>query len=121
MNLSLMLKSEQYQTKIYLNDRPYEVLDFGEGNSLIIIVGNIKESACKYLNGNITKRVILIDASWIIHNQAHDRQELERKLTDDIHLLIDVFWLEDVEVKSEIKGLGTAKIEEMLRLRRCSR
>ncbi|QLE87414.1 hypothetical protein FLM48_21460 [Shewanella sp. Scap07] len=111
MNLSCMLNESQYQATLYLNDRPYNVLDIGEGHCLIIIVDDIDQ----YLSRQPTllqgQRIIIVDISKVLHRNK--LYIVEQCLIRDLHLLLDVFWLEEVEIKNEVNHI---KIDALYRI-----
>ncbi|WP_394128156.1 hypothetical protein [Vibrio hepatarius] len=42
---------------------------------------------------------------------------MEEYLESDLHLLFDVFWLEKIDFKSELKGVDLDKVQRMVALR----
>lgn len=120
MNLGLFLKEEQYQTTIYLNDRAYEVLDIGEGECLVVVVTSISE----YIENNrdlvLNQRVIVVDISRILSAHPQNLTKVEEHLANDLHLLFDVFWLDKVEVRSEVNTLRMEAISRIANIRNYS-
>lgn len=121
MNLSQMLNEERYQTTIYLNDRPYDVLDIGEGSCLIIIVINFRLYIKEHINTYSNQRVIVVDIEKMLHCDIDGEGTVEQLLADDLHLLLDVFWLEEVEFKSEVSGIKMDIINKIVNVRNYSR
>lgn len=117
MNLSNLLREDQYQSTIYLNDRPYEVLDIGEGKCKIMIVDCIKsyleQHKCVYLE----QRLILVDVSKSLRISSCDDSTLDRQLASDLHLLFDVFWLGEIELVSELSNININTIYDVVRVR----
>ncbi|MGR5145943.1 hypothetical protein ACQKP8_05295 [Photobacterium alginatilyticum] len=117
MNLSLMLKEERYQKTIYLNNRPYDVLDIGEGKCTVIIVKSIREYIERNNNFQLNQRVIIVDVSKAIDDYPENITSVGQLLANDLHLLFDVFWLEEVEVKSEVESINMDAIYKVVSIR----
>jgi len=117
MNLSKMLKEDRYQSTIYLNDRPYVVLDVGEGKCRIVIVDCIKSYLEQHKCVHMKQRLILVDVSKVIHISGCDDSELDRLLASDLHLLFDVFWLGEIELVSELSNININSIYDVVRIR----
>lgn len=117
MNLSKMLKEDRYQSTIYLNDRPYEVLDIGEGKCLIVMVDSIKAYLERNKTLRLKQRLILVDISKVIQQTAEEQVALDRQLAIDLHLLFDVFWLGEVEIHSELNHINMRAIYDVVRIR----
>lgn len=120
MKLSLMSKQEKYQATIYLNDRPYNVLDFGEGRCSIIIVEDIDKHLVRLDNVLINNRIILVDVSKVLVEPRNGKDTVEYLLAKDLHLLFDVFWLEEVDVRSEVPSLKMSEIYNVVSIRNYS-
>ncbi|GEM79892.1 hypothetical protein VSU01S_21370 [Vibrio superstes NBRC 103154] len=121
MTLNLMLKEEQYQTTIYLNDRPYDVFDTGEGQCSIIIVNNIGSHIEQLTKARVKNRVILVDITKMLEKYIDKKEVISQLLANDLHLLFDVFWLEDVQIKSEVKHVDMTAVFDVVALRKYSR
>ncbi|MDC5813388.1 hypothetical protein [Vibrio europaeus] len=116
MNLSLILKEERYQKTIYLNDRPYDVLDVGEGGCQVMIVSSINQYMEVNRNNHINERVIVIDISKVINEYGELSEPIENFLVNDLHLLFDV-WLEEVEIKSDVGCINMTPIYKVVEKR----
>ncbi|APX06366.1 hypothetical protein BWP24_09430 [Vibrio campbellii] len=121
MNSNLTLKEERYQTTIYLNDRPYKVLDTGEGECIIKIVSGIEDYLIPVSRFPQNQRVIIVDIADVLNGEQQDSATIERALANDLHLLFDVFWLEEVKIHSEIDSLNMNAIYDVVRIRDYSR
>ncbi|KDN28985.1 hypothetical protein VFDL14_22500 [Vibrio fortis] len=121
MKSNLALIEEHYQTTIYLNDRPYRVLDMGEGECSIIIVSCEEDYLKAMIRLSPIQRVIIVDISGLLNCEHQDTGMLEKALANDLHLLFDVFWLEEVKVHSEVSNLNMNAIYEVVRIRNHSR
>lgn len=118
MNIASMLTSKRYQSSIYLNDRPYYVLDIGEGDCTIILVDNVKEWMKVTTYESSECRYIIVDISKTLAASAlQDRTQISKILTDDLHLLLDVFLLEQVQVKSVVEDVDITFIEKLVAFR----
>ncbi len=119
MNQSVLLRADEYQRTIYLNDNPYEAMDVGEGDCHVVLVKNIDN----YLGSNkfVGKccRFILVDISYVIKQNSHNMVEVENILINDLHLLLDVFWLDEVHISCEVKYLNMTKLFELAKYRTC--
>ncbi|GAB7219678.1 hypothetical protein [Vibrio comitans] len=113
MSVGVFLKEDLYQTTIYLNDRAYDVLDTGEGKSLIMLVTNINEFVDNNCDLILKQRVILVDISTALKTEYDDIQSFEQCLAEDLYLLLDVFWLEEVEIRSDIDEI---KMEALFKI-----
>ncbi|GEK14228.1 hypothetical protein [Aliivibrio fischeri] len=90
---------------IYLNDRRYKIYDIGEGESIIFIFHRAK---CSMELEDIVKvklkkhqRVILVDLSDDFPNDISEICEDNcQALLEDLHLLADIYWLDNVAVES---------------------
>jgi hypothetical protein len=90
---------------IYLNDRRYKIYDIGEGESVIFIFHRKKSMAelDDILRVKLKRhqRVIVVDLSG---NFPSDISKVCEKncaeLIEDLHLLADIYWLDDVAVES---------------------
>ncbi|AYO09242.1 hypothetical protein D0784_07350 [Vibrio campbellii] len=121
MNSNLALEEERYQTTIYLNDRPYKVLDIGEGECIINIVSGIEDYLITVSRFPQNQRVIIVDIADVLNGEQQDSATIERALANDLHLLFDVFWLEEVKIHSEIDSLNMNAIYDVVRIRDYSR
>jgi len=117
MNSNLSLEENHYQTTIYLNDRPYKVLDTGEGECTINIVSGIEDYLMTVSRFPQNQRVMIVDISGVLNDEQQDSATIERVLANDLHLLFDVFWLEEVKVHSEVKNLNMNAIYDVVRIR----
>lgn len=115
--MDTMLFEKQYKKTIYLNDRPYDVLDVGEGQCLVVILNNIELKQARGVVSAKHCRTIYVDISrlWLTYSQQLSC--LEEYLKDDLRLLFDVFWLGKVEFKSELDGVVLDKVHRMVALR----
>ncbi|CAH7328129.1 conserved hypothetical protein [Vibrio chagasii] len=120
MQLSSVSKQDKYQSTIYLNDRPYDVLDMGEGRCSIIIVEDIDDYLDNLSNPPIKNRIILVDVSKMLIWQTNGTELIESLLAKDLHLLFDVFWLEEVDVRSEVPSLKMSEIYSVVSIRNYS-
>ncbi|WP_295894098.1 hypothetical protein [uncultured Vibrio sp.] len=118
---SLMLKEEPSQTTIYLNDRPYEVFDLGEGKCSILIVSNISLHIEQLSKERVTNRVILVDITKVLEQYIGSKERIPQLLANDLHLLFDVFWLEEVQIESEVKHIDMGAVFNVVALRNYSR
>lgn len=121
MNLCRVLNEEHYQTTIYLNDRPYEVLDIGEGDCLIVIVNSISDFIEQGSLQSHSRRFVIVDISKVVTDSLYNVETVEQFLVSDLHLLLDVFWLSDVEIKSKVGCICMDSIDHMLKVRSYSR
>ncbi|AUW05145.1 hypothetical protein C1N51_16370 [Vibrio campbellii] len=121
MNSNLTLEEERYQTTIYLNNRPYKVLDTGEGECIINIVSGIEDYLITVSRFPQNQRVIIVDIADVLNGEQQDSATIERALANDLHLLFDVFWLEEVKIHSEIDSLNMNAIYDVVRIRDYSR
>ncbi|EMJ3465130.1 TPA: hypothetical protein P0E21_000046 [Vibrio harveyi] len=121
MKSNLNLVEQRYQTTIYLNDRPYKVLDMGEGECMITLVSGIEDYFTKLTRFSPNKRSIIVDVSEVLNCEPQDRRTLEKALANDLHLLFDVFWLEEVKIHSEVSNLNMNAIYDVVRIRNYSR
>ncbi|SEG05522.1 hypothetical protein [Vibrio hangzhouensis] len=119
MNRRNQLKQTYYQETIHLNDRPYGLLDIGDGPCKIILVVEITED--DYSTDKVSGRSLVFDISkaWGRDILALTEDDLAQ-LTDDIHLLLDVFWLDCVVFDTTLDGLDLSFIERRLAVRQCS-
>lgn len=97
--------------RIDLNGRTYTILDIGEGPCRILIV----EDLLLWMStiDLPTSRVLVVDASMVLTDTTCDSQRA-RQIAGDMHLLMDIYWLEEVTIKCEIQNLDTAFIREMM-------
>lgn len=121
MNSNFDLVEQRYQTKIYLNDRPYKVLDMGEGECSITIVCDIEEYLTKATRFSTNHRSIIVDISEVLSDEQQDDGRVETTLASDLHLLFDVFWLDEVTIHSEVSNLNMSAIYDVVRIRNYSR
>ncbi len=115
--METMIFENQYKKTIYLNDRPYDVLDVGEGRCLVVVQNNNELTRTRGVSSTRHCRTIYVDISrlWLIHSEQVS--SLEEYLESDLHLLFDVFWLEKIDFKSELKGVDLDKVQRMVALR----
>ncbi|WP_394243794.1 hypothetical protein [Vibrio astriarenae] len=116
------LEIKTYQNKIYLNDRPYHILDTGEGPCCAHLVDSIAGRETEVLQANDDKRNIYIDLSlaWGKNVASLPSEQLEY-LTEDIHLLLDVFWLEELTIHSCIDELNMDKVFSIIKQKEYSK
>ncbi|GIU13517.1 MULTISPECIES: hypothetical protein [unclassified Shewanella] len=87
---------------IYLNDRPYRLLDVGEGECQLMIV-DAKEAGSLYELGlfdpSESRRAVILDTSlaWASDLAALPCRHIA-KIVEDVHLLIDVYWLDRLRI-----------------------
>ncbi|BCN26204.1 hypothetical protein [Vibrio alfacsensis] len=117
MNISVMLTEERYQRTIYLNDRPYDVLDIGEGKCSIVIVLDLPEYVANNEAPHVNQRTIIVDVSKIQNHESLKKWTTEEILMEDLRLLFDVFWLDDVEVRSEVDSINISKVQNVVKAR----
>ncbi|ABZ77410.1 hypothetical protein Shal_2860 [Shewanella halifaxensis HAW-EB4] len=84
----------------YLNDRPYRILDMGEGGCYLFIVSTVNNEPLKELEWipHIEKsRTVIMDLSlaWNAPIETLTQKHL-MQISSDIHLLVDIYWLEEV-------------------------
>ncbi|MCK6263855.1 hypothetical protein KP803_11305 [Vibrio sp. ZSDE26] len=91
---------------IYLNDQRYKIYDIGEGQSVMFIFH--REIAMDDLEGIVRlklkkhQRVIIVDLSDDYPSDISKMtEEACQALIDDLHLLADVYWLDNVVVESD--------------------
>lgn len=120
MNICKILNNERYHSTIYLNDRPYAVLDVGEGKCHVILVNNINAYISMGNHRAVNRRVIILDVSNVINENDMSVESIEH-LANDFHLLLDVFWLDEVELKSEVIGVNMESLHHVIKLRDYSR
>ncbi|WP_394150680.1 hypothetical protein [Vibrio maritimus] len=119
MSSRYTLRQTYYQESIHLNDRPYGLLDIGDGPCKVILVAGINEAEYS-TNSELGRRIIIdISKAWGHDIQAMTEQDFEQ-LTDDIHLLLDVFWLDCVVFDTTLDGLDLSFIESRLAVRQCN-
>tara|TARA_B100001063_G_scaffold231776_1_gene246215 strand:- start:253 stop:615 length:363 start_codon:yes stop_codon:yes gene_type:complete len=91
---------------IYLNDRRYKIYDIGEGQSVMFIFHREKSMSdledIVRLKLKKHQRVIIVDLS---HDFPSDiskvTEESCQALIEDLHLLADIYWLDDIAVESD--------------------
>ncbi|MCW8346342.1 hypothetical protein MD535_10050 [Vibrio sp. ZSDZ65] len=90
---------------IYLNDRKYHIHDIGEGENVVFIFHR-GEGILKLedIVSNILKkhqRIIVIDLTEDFPTDVSSLSSQRcKELIDDIHLLADVYWLDDISLES---------------------
>ncbi|WP_112480206.1 hypothetical protein [Vibrio variabilis] len=113
------LRQNDYQESICLNNRPYCLLDIGDGPCTIVLVTSIDEHKTNAKPDTGRKILFDISESW-----GHDPEKLRagdiELLSNDIHLLLDVFWLNKVEFDTTVAGLDLSSITKRLTACRCS-
>jgi len=86
----------------YLNDRPYRVLDTGEGDChLFIVYATSKESLTELelICPIESNRTVIMDLSLAWNGCINTlAQEHLTEISADIHLLVDIYWLEEVRI-----------------------
>lgn len=120
MNIRNILNNERYHSAIYLNDRRYTVLDVGEGKCHVILVNDIDSYVNMGDHRRKSRRLIIVDVSNVI-DENNMSSESMKHLANDFHLLLDVFWLDEVELKSEVIGLKMDSLHHVIKLRDYSR
>ncbi|AXY03088.1 hypothetical protein D1115_19400 [Vibrio alfacsensis] len=108
---------ERYQRTIYLNDRPYDVFDIGEGKCSIVIVTDIQEYVLNNGGKHFNQRTIIVEVSKLLNNESLEILTIEKMLMEDLRLLFDVFWLDDVEVSSEVDSINISEVQNVVRAR----
>ncbi len=121
MKSNLAIEEQHYQTTIYLNDRPYKVMDVGEGECTITIVSNIEDYIATITRFSPNQRSIIVDVSEALNSESQDAETLEKVIANDLHLLFDVFWLEEVKIHSDVSNLNMSAIYNVVRIRNYSR
>lgn len=86
----------------FLNDRPYRILDVGEGECHIHLVSVSRNEALSDLKAarcSQRSRVLIVDTSlsWGKCLEVLSQEQVEA-LATDIHLLMDVFWLNSASI-----------------------
>ncbi len=116
MNCRNPLRQTYYQESIHLNARPYDLLDIGDGPCKMLLVAEINEA--EYRADSELGRIMVIDISkaWGKDILALSISDFEQ-LADDIHLLLDVFWLDCVVFDTTLTGLDLSYIERRLSVR----
>ncbi|GAM60240.1 hypothetical protein JCM19232_573 [Vibrio ishigakensis] len=66
-------------------------------------------------------RLIVVDISKTLQEMSDNLALFELILANDLHLLFDVFWLEEVEVLCEVDSLNMNEIHKVARTRNYSR
>ncbi|MGF1696197.1 hypothetical protein L4D20_14195 [Vibrio kyushuensis] len=89
---------------IFLNQRCYKIFDEGEGIAVLYLHHNHAQQ--NYIVDAIIAvasehtRVICLDVSDVWSTNINELSSMQlRQLTDDIHLLVDIYWLEDVIIE----------------------
>ncbi|MEZ9132785.1 hypothetical protein AB4343_16910 [Vibrio breoganii] len=108
---------------IVLNGRQYRLCDMGEGECTLIIINNGDlASLTKHYMDNGSRmssqmsseidRLIVLDTStaWPIPFSQFDQMKVT-KLVEDIRLLLDIYWLDEVSI--EIEGEMNCLSEEV--------
>lgn len=92
---------------IYLNDRKYRVCDIGEGRcTLVLSYAEGIESLHEHFSHQFLEieRMIVIDISTCWSGEIDTLCEKDRcELIGDVRLLTDIYWLDDFEIKTDIK------------------
>ncbi len=121
MNYLCTERDQQVESTLYLNDRPYCVLDIGDGECIVVIVTNIP----RYLEKNSLLsqkgRFIVVDVSESIKDVYPGISTTIHQLAKDLHLLLDVFWLEDVQIESEVEHVNMDPVFNMVSIRNSSK
>jgi hypothetical protein len=92
----------------------------GEGRCSIVIVEDIDDYLDDLSNPPINNRIILVDVSKMLVRQTKGTESIESLLAKDLHLLFDVFWLEEVNVRSEVPSLKMSEIYSVVSIRNYS-
>lgn len=88
---------------LILNNRRYRICDLGEGEcTLMITAVSYLDSLTDFYLPRCNKRLIVLDMSesWPLNTDVVNQIEAVQ-LIDDICLLLDIYWLEDVEIVLE--------------------
>lgn len=88
---------------LVLNNRRYRICDLGEGDcTLIITVMSELDSLTDSYLQRCEQRLIVLDISTSlpIHSGVINHMEIEQ-LIDDIHLLMDIYWLDEAKIVLE--------------------
>ncbi|CAM4135529.1 hypothetical protein VIAG107301_00235 [Vibrio agarivorans] len=117
-----MRACDSYRNKIYLNDRPYNVIDVGEGECKIYLVAGVQNNYVREMTRLYHGRIIFIDISmaWGYGLRELSEESLSL-LTQDIHLLFDVFWLDHVSVDCPIKDFDMRGLFDVIKSREYSK
>ena len=87
---------------IYLNDRKYRICDIGEGRCTFVIgyCRGVESLHDCFLNKPvIQERCIFIDISCSWGSEFESLSDIDSQtVTDDIHLLADIYWLDSFEI-----------------------
>ncbi|CAK2023306.1 conserved hypothetical protein [Vibrio crassostreae] len=91
---------------IYLNDRRYKIYDIGEGQSVMIIFHREKSMADleDIVKRKLKKheRVIIVDLSDDFPSDISEvTEDNGQALIEDLHLLADIYWLDNIAVESD--------------------
>ena len=99
---------------LYLNDRKYRICDIGEGECALIITNAMQvESLCEsYCNQYLDlERRIIIDTSLAWPKAINELSEEEcDSLALDIHLLADIYWLEQIKIETDYCNINLARM-----------
>ncbi|WP_087016387.1 hypothetical protein [Thaumasiovibrio subtropicus] len=94
-----------YELNIYINDRPYMIADLGRGECTIFLVDSTNTSDHRSLVAGEIERAIIVDASLAWQNCVAMLSADELfDLVSDIHLLVDIYWLESFKIKDLCSG-----------------
>ncbi len=82
--------------KIVLNNREYEILDIGEGECVLYLSDRLDirledMSAARYL-------IVNIGSYWPTMSRCWEGESMTY-IAQDIHLLVDIYWLEALELR----------------------
>ena len=84
---------------LILNNKQYRMCDLGEGRCTLII-NSVKhlESLTSTYYKYCEERLIVLDivTAWSMNTTKFNQIEIEQ-LIDDINLLLDIYWLEEVK------------------------
>lgn len=93
------------------------VLDIGEGKFSIVIVTDIQEYVLNNGGKHFNQRTIIVEVSKLLNNESLEILTIEKMLMEDLRLLFDVFWLNDVEVSSEVDSINISEVQNVVRAR----
>ncbi len=118
MNNQVNLKQDFYKKTVYLNDRPYNIFDIGDGGCHMLLVEEMDEEKLANITAHHQRRVIIVDISpsWGKRSTYNESYQVTL-LAADIHLLLDIFWLESVSLECEIDYIDIQPIHDVVKMR----
>ncbi|WP_394131391.1 hypothetical protein [Shewanella maritima] len=118
MNIEKSLKEDYGQKKVYLHDRPYHVFDVGEGLCNVVLVNKTGAEEIERITIELNGRLIIVDIAPAWGNSVLNmtKEQLDQ-LAEDIHLLVDIFWLEEVNFENRVSDLDAEPIYQVLKVR----